>query len=311
MNRVILAHLSLLLLNIIYAANHLLAKGVTPEYLGPDGFILFRAGISAILFLIIYLLFVREKVEKGDWWRLIITGIFGCGLSQLLFFNGLALTSALNVSVLMTSIPIFTVILSYFLLAEKITTFKILGIVIGGIGAVALTTLGKEPEFDSSLGDLMIIANTLVFAAYLVMVKPLMAKYNPITVITYNFVFGAIFVMLYPPMWNDLKQAEFSIFPVNVWLVIGYVVLFSTFLTYLLNVFSLKFLSPSVNGSYVYTQPAFVIILTFLFVYIGWTSDVTGAISLTKILFMIMIFAGVYLISYSTLREKERVSQAE
>lgn len=310
MNRVLLAHISLLCLNIIYAANHLLAKGVTPDYLGPSGFIMFRVGVSSLLFAVIFILFIQEKIDREDWGRLILTGIFGCGLSQLLFFNGLARTSAMNVGVLMTSIPIFTVILSYFFLKEKITRLKSLGVLIGAIGAIALTTLGKEPEFDSTYGDLLILINAFVFAAYLVLVKPLMAKYNPLTVVMYNFIFGMAFVMLYPPMWMDLRVAEFTLFPSGVWLKIGFVVIFSTFLTYLMNVFSLKYLSPSVNGSYVYTQPAFVIILTYVFVYIGWTQDVTGAINMEKIAFMLMIFAGVYLISYSSQREKKRLRSA-
>lgn len=312
MNRVMLAHLALLLLNMIYAANHLLAKGVTPEYLGPDGFILFRAGITAILFSIIFLIFIREKIDRKDWPRLIFTGILGCGLSQLLFFNGLAYTSAMNVGVLMTSIPIFTVILSYFLLHERITKIKVTGVVIGAIGAIALTTLGKQPEFDSLHGDFLIIFNAFIFAGYLVLVKPLMNKYNPITIVTYNFVFGALFVMLYPKMWSDLSVAEFGEFTQEIWLKIGFVVIFSTFLTYLLNVFALKYLSPSVSGSYVYTQPAFVIILTFVFALMNWTEDMTGTITFGKVIFMLMIFSGVYLISYATrLERKERLREGE
>src|SRR5690625_5078648 len=114
MNRIALAHLALLSLNLIYAANHLLAKGVTPDYLGPNGFIIFRMGITTFVFVILHFLFVREKVMKKDLPLLAITGIFGVGLSQLLFFNGIAYTSAMNVGVLLTSIPIFVVILSYF-----------------------------------------------------------------------------------------------------------------------------------------------------------------------------------------------------
>lgn len=297
MNRTLLSHLALLGLNMIYAANHLLAKGVTPDHLGPNGFIFFRVCTTSILFLITYLIFLREKIERKDFLQLFITGILGCGLSQLLFFNGLARTSAINTGVLMTSIPIFTVILSFFILKEKITKYRALGIIIGAIGAIALTTLGKAPAFDSGTGDLLIIANAFVFAAYLVMVKPLMKKYHPVTVATFNFLSGLGFVILYPKLWADLGRADFGAFDQRVWMVIGFVVIFATFITYLLNIFSLKYLSPSVTGSYVYTQPALVILLTYIFTFIGWTDDVTGSINGAKMLFMTMIFTGVYLVS--------------
>lgn len=297
MNKIILSHIALLTLNLIYATNHLLAKGVTPEYLGPDGFIFFRVSITSLIFLMIYLLFYREKVERKDLFKLFYTGMLGCGLSQLLFFNGLARTSAINTGVLMTSIPIFTVILSFFILKEKITKYRALGIIIGAIGAIALTTLGKAPAFDSGTGDLLIIANAFVFAAYLVMVKPLMKKYHPVTVATFNFLSGLGFVILYPKLWADLGRADFGAFDQRVWMVIGFVVIFATFITYLLNIFSLKYLSPSVTGSYVYTQPALVVLLTYIFTFIGWTDDVTGSINGAKLLFMTMIFTGVYLVS--------------
>src|SRR5690554_4891780 len=204
MNKVLLAHLALFAQNAIYGANHLLAKGVTPDYLGPNGFILLRGGITTMLFLIIFLGFIREKVDKKDLFRLAITGLFGVCVNQLFFFNGLALTSPMNVGVIMTSTPILVVLLSYFILKEKITKLKALGAFVGAVGAIALTTVGKAPEFDSSLGDLFIFINALSFGIYLVLVKPLMNKYKPLTVITYNFIFGFIFIMMYPPVWTEV-----------------------------------------------------------------------------------------------------------
>lgn len=312
MNKVILAHLALFTLNAIYGANHLLAKGVTPDYLGPNGFILLRGGVTTVLFLIIFFGFIREKVDQKDLPRLAITGLFGVCLNQLFFFNGLALTSPMNVGIIMTSTPILVVILSYFILKEKITKLKAFGVLIGAVGAVALTTVGQEPEFDSPVGDLYIFINALSFGLYLVLVKPLMSKYKPLTVITYNFIFGFIFIMMYPPVWTDVAVADFSAFPAEIWLKTAYIIIGATFFTYLLNTFALKHVTPNVSGSYIYTQPVLVMFFTFLFAYIGWTENFIGAISLEKILFMLMIFAGVFMISRSSyilrrdLREKEK-----
>jgi len=183
---------------------------------------------------------------------------------------------------------------------------------VGAIGAIALTTIGQQPEFDSSLGDMYIFVNALSFGLYLVLVKPLMNKYKPMTVITYNFIFGFIFIMMYPPVWTDFAAADFSSFPLDIWLKTAYIIIGATFFTYLLNTFALKHVTPSVSGSYIYTQPVLVMFFTFLFAYIGWTEDFIGAISLEKILFMLMIFAGVFMISRSSynlrrdLKERER-----
>jgi drug/metabolite transporter (DMT)-like permease len=300
------AHLALLGVNVLYGANHLLAKGVMPDYLGANAFIFIRISFTAVLFFLLHRLFVREKVERKDLFLLATCGLFGVAINQLFFFNGLEITSAMNAGIIMTSTPILVVILSYFILKERITKLKALGVFLGGIGAIALTLVGKVPKFDSSLGDLFIFINALSFGIYLVIVKPLMSKYNPLTVITYNFLFGWLFVSLYPSTWVDLYSASFATFPLDVWLKISFVVIGATFFTYLLNIYALKHVSPSVSGSYIYTQPALVILFTMFFAYAGWSDDYTKAVTFEKIAYMFMIFSGVYLISRSSYIQRKR-----
>lgn len=295
----------------LYGANHLLAKGVMPDHLGPNAFIFFRASVTTLLFVLIFLIFVRERINMKDLPRLIVTGFFGVAVNQLFFFNGLELSSPINVGIIMTSTPILVVILSYFILNEKITLLKAAGVFIGAIGAVALTTLGKEPGFDSSIGDLFIFINALSFGIYLVIAKPLMNKYNPLTVITYNFMFGFLIISCYPGVWSELSVVDLSQFTDTIWLKVGYVIIGATFFTYLLNIFALKHVSPSVSGSYIYTQPMLVMVFTVLFAYFGWTEDYVGAITLEKIAYMLMIFLGVYLISRSTYLQRKRKAQGK
>ncbi|MEX2483828.1 MAG: DMT family transporter [Brumimicrobium sp.] len=309
MSKVLLAHLALFALNVLYGANHLFAKGVMPDYLGPNVFILFRAFVATVLFVLIFLLFVREKVERKDLFRLAFCGLFGVALNQLFFFNGLELTSAINVGIIMTSTPILVVILSYFLLKERITQLKVIGVLIGAVGAIALTVAGRIKGFDSSLGDLFVFINASSFAVYLVLVKPLMSKYKPMTVITYNFMFGLLFIMAYPEVWFDLSIVNFELFPQSIWLKIGFVIIGATFFTYLLNIFALKHVSPSVSGSYIYTQPVLVMFFTVFFAYLGWTENFVGAITFEKVAYMLMIFTGVYLISRSSYIERKRMKR--
>ena len=300
MNKIIGAHLALLGVNIFYGANHIFAKGVMPDYLGPNAFIFLRVLITSILFLALHRIFIREKVKREDLIRLAICGFFGVAMNQLFFFNGLEITSAINAGIIMTSTPILVVILSFFILKEPITKMKAIGVLIGAVGAIALTIAGRMPGFDSSLGDLFIFINALSFGLYLVLVKPLMKKYNPLTVITYNFLFGLLFILAYPSVLTEVVATDFSMFPASIWYKIAFIVIGATFFTYLLNIYALKHVSPSVSGSYIYTQPVLVIFFTILFAAIGWAEDYSGAITFEKILYMFMIFSGVYLISRSS-----------
>lgn len=306
MKQIILAHLALLGVNVLYGANHLLAKGVMPDFMGPNAFIFFRVSVTTLLFFILFKLFVREKVDKKDFIRLAICGFFGVAMNQLFFFNGLELTSAFNAGVIMTSTPILVVILAFFILKESITLLKSIGVIIGAVGAIALMLVGHVDGFDSSIGDLFILINALSFGIYLVLVKPLMSKYNPLTVITYNFLFGLLFVLAYPSVIEELINTNYAAFPTEILVKIGYVIIGATFFTYLLNIFALKHVSPSVSGSYIYTQPMMVIFFTILFAKIGWSEDYSGSITFEKIAYMLMIFTGVYLISRSTYLQRKR-----
>lgn len=302
MSNAIRAHLALIGVNVFYGANHIVAKGVMPDYLGPNAFIFFRVSITSILFFIFFKLFINEKIDKKDYFKFALCGLFGVTINQLFFFNGLEITSAFNAGIIMTSTPILVVLLAFFILKEQITLVKIIGIVSGAIGAILLTSAGRIPGFDNPTGDLFIFINALSFGLYLVLVKPLMSKYKPLTVITYNFLFGLFFVCCYPNVSQELIETNFNQFNTVIWLRITFVIIGATFFTYLLNIYALKYVSPSVSGSYIYTQPILVIIFTILFGYLGWAEDYSGSISFEKISYMLLIFLGVYLISKGSIK---------
>ena len=104
----------------------------------------------------------------------------------------------------MTINPIMVVILSYFLLKERITWKRSSGVLIGAIGAILLTLTAGTGTGDSGLGDLFILINASSYAIYLVIVKPLMSKYKPITVITWVFTFGLMYILVFPLTIPDL-----------------------------------------------------------------------------------------------------------
>lgn len=275
-----------------------------PTYLTPSVFIFLRAAGATLLFWIFKLLFIREKVERKDLLLMAVCGMFGVAINQLFFFHGLSLTSPVNTGIIMTINPIMVVLLSFFILKEAITLRRSLGILIGATGAILLTLTAGTGTGDSSLGDLFIFINAASYAFYLVLVKPLMKKYAPLTVITYVFSFGLTFVSLYPPTLMELSVTDFSAIPTNIILVIVYVIVGVTFLTYLLTVFGLKHVSPSVSSAYIYLQPVLVMFFAYLLSAIGLADDYTSTITVEKILYMLLIFVGVYITSSSSFSKK-------
>lgn len=303
------AHLALFGVNTLYGASHVLAKGVMPAYLSPNVFILFRVSGAVLLFWMIRLFLKPEKVHRKDLFLLAACGMFGVAVNQLFFFHGLNLSSSINSGIIMAVNPILVVILSFFLLKERITAMKLSGILLGAAGAVLLTLKGGTGKGDSMLGDLFLFINAASYAVYLVIAKPLMKKYSPLTVITYVFSFGLLFVCLFPPVLTECFSVNYSAIPLDAWIKIAYVIVGVTFLTYLLTMYGLKYLSPSVSSAYIYLQPVLVMFFAFTLNAIGIADDYTGTITVEKLLYMIIIFAGVYITSSSE-QLKQRLSKS-
>ena len=289
------AHLALLGANLIYGVNHIIAKGIMPNKIGPSAFIFLRVLGAGILFWIIKS-FIKEKVEKKDFRLLLICGLFGVATNQLLFFHGLNLTSPIDASIIITAVPVMVVIFSAILLKEKITSNKIIGITIGAIGAVLLVWYGKSAVGTSSvLGNIFVLINACSYALYLVLVKPLMKKYNPITVVTWVFLFGFLFV--FPIGLKDAITTDYSAFTLDTYLTVTFVIIGTTFLAYLFNIYALTKVSPSVNGSYIYLQPVISFIMVAIYAFALGHEEYSEDINLIKIVSCLLVIVGVYLIS--------------
>ena len=297
------AHLALFLVNVLYGAGHIIAKGVMPEFLTPSVFIFLRVSGAVIFFWILALLYNNFKIQSKDIPLFILCGLFGVAVNQLFFFHGLNLSSSFNSGIIMSMNPIMVGILSYFLLKEKPTLIKIAGVLLGASGAILLTLKGAVGNGDSIIGDLFLIINAMSYALYLVLAKPLMSRYAPITVITWVFTFGLFFVCIFPSTIPDLVQTDFASIPSEIYLKIVYIIVGVTFFTYLLTIYGLQFLSPTVSSSYIYFQPLLVVLFAFAFSYLNWSADYTNTITFEKIAYMILIFLGVYLTSKSSTKK--------
>jgi drug/metabolite transporter (DMT)-like permease len=294
-SKIFKAHLALLGANIIYGVNYIIAKGIMPHKIGASAFIFLRVVGAGLLFWLIKS-FIKEKVTKKDLGRLALCGLTGVAVNQLFFFHGLNLTSPIDASVILTAVPILVIIFSALILKERITANKLLGLLVGGIGAFLLIWYGSSNTGTSSLlGNLFVFINACSYGLYLVIVKPLMKKYNPITVISWVFLFGFVFV--FPVGINDAINTNFQAFTTHTYVTVAFVIFGTTFLAYLFNIYALKNVSPSVSGSYIYMQPAISFIMVSVYAYWLGHDQYKGDISLVKILSCLLVFLGVFLIS--------------
>ncbi len=284
------AHLALFSVALIYGANYTIAKEVLDnDYIQPLGFILLRVLSGLILFSLVHFLFIKEKIERKDVGKLILCGLFGVAINQMFFFTGLKLTRPINAALIMTVCPIIVLIVSAIILKEAVTVRKLLGIVLGASGAILLILYGEELSFgkDRILGDIMIFVNATSYGIYLVLVKSLMQKYHPFTVVKWVFSIGILFV--FPFGIGELAAVDWSLFKSSTWIAVAYVLIFTTFLAYFLNAYALKMVRASTVSIYIYLQPVLATLVAVLV-----QSD---QLVLQKVVFGLMIFAGVYLVS--------------
>ncbi|MEQ6124288.1 DMT family transporter [Pseudotenacibaculum sp. MALMAid0570] len=299
-SKILKAHLALLGANLIYGANHIIAKGIMPHKIGASAFVFLRIVGAGILFWLLKT-FIKERVAKKDLRRLLICGLLGVATNQLLFFHGLNLTSPIDASIIITAVPILVLVFSFFILKEKITSNKILGVTIGAIGAVLLISTGNSADGTSSLlGNLFVFLNACCYGLYLVLVKPLMKKYNTITVVSWAFLFG--FIFMFPIGIEDVISTDFESFTLHTYLTVAFVIIGTTFLAYLLNTYSLNNVSPSVNGSYIYLQPAISFIMVSIYAYWLGHEQYKEDIGWIKIVSCLLVFLGVFLVSKQSKR---------
>lgn len=291
MNNRFLALLAALAATTIYGLNHTIAKVVMPSYIGAFGFIMLRVVGAATLFWILSLFTTNEKIERKDYPRIFFGALFGMCINMLMFFKGLQLSTPINSGVIVTLTPIIILILSAFFLKEKLTTLKFLGIIMGFSGALLLILYGNTSRVinapNVTLGNSMMLINSICYGSYLIIVKPLTKKYKTITLMKWMFLIGILmtFPITYPEFiavsWNTLPFAA-------IWRM-AFVIVGTTFLTYLFNVYALKTLAVTTIGAFTYLQP----LITILYAVITGNDVLDGI----KISACLLVFLGVYLVS--------------
>ena len=286
-------HLALFSANLIFGLNTPISRTIIPELIDPFSLTFLRLAGSTLLFWLLSLFFKKEHVPVKDIILLFFASIFGIVLNQVPYIAGLSMTSPIDASLVTSMLPIITMLLAALIIREPITWLKAIGVLVGASGAFILIMNSTNGSGKGNLtGDLIILSAALSFALYLTLFKKLISKYSPITTMKWMFLFATI--MSYPVLRKSIAQTDFTSLDASVWLRIGYVVVFATFISYLLIPIGQKTIRPTTLSMYNYMQP-----IVASFVAVGLGMDTFGY---EKIISTVLVFAGVYIVTQSKSR---------
>ena len=279
----------ILLANLFFAINMPVSRELTPEWINPFGLSLFRISFAFISFLILSL-FIKDTSDGftiKEHLILILAGLMGTAANQLSFLAGLSMTSPVDASLIITITPIITMLFAAVIIKEPISFKKASGVMIGMSGAAIILYTARYGHFEQSgtlKGNLVVLISCFVYALYLVIIRPLMAKHSPVHIMKWTFLYGVVIAL---PFTYDKIQINPGA-SITEWIQLGYALVFGTFTAYLLVAFSLKLLRPTTVSMFNYIQPliASSIAIAFGQDVLNWTKPVSA----------LLIFIGVYLV---------------
>ncbi|HSZ24404.1 MAG TPA: DMT family transporter [Cytophagaceae bacterium] len=283
------AHLMLSMAALIGGFNFTISKIIMPGFLKPMSLVIIRGIISILVFSLLHFLFVKEKLQKKDYGRVFLASLFGIVINQITFYEGLNLTSPINASLMMTITPIMVLVVSSLSGKEKMSVTKILGVFLGTAGTILLLLhSNRGPIRGLFAGDILVLINAVSWACFLVTVKPLMQEYNPLTILKWIFFLG--FFLNLPFGYHDFATTNWNLMNAKELWAFAFIICFATLMAYYLNAAVLKYVNPSIAGSYIYLQPLLAGIIAIV-----WGKD---SFNLEKLGYLTIILAGVSLVNF-------------
>ena len=273
-NGIAIGHLACAGAYVIFGINVVVCRDIATEGgLAPIVLFAMRSLVAGGLFWLVSLFGPRERVPWRDLLRLAGAGMLGLFLPQLTFLHAIAHTTPVDLSVMSTTTPIFTMFVAAVFLKEPITWKKALGVALsfGGILWLILqSTFGGSGASETEpVGILYCFANYIVFALYLGTCRPLIARYTVVT--SMKWMFLASFLLAVPFALPHLPQSDFGAY-------------------YLVPV-GQKRIRPTLVSMYGYLQPIIAIAVAI------WTG--MDRLTVTKVLAALLVFAGVWVVNKS------------
>ncbi len=292
--RIATGHLASAAAYVIFGINVVVCRDIaTDGGVAPIVLFAMRSMVAGALFWLASLFAPREAVPPRDLLRLAGAGILGLFMPQLTFLHAIELTTPVDLSIMSTTTPIFTMFVAAIFLKEPITWKKALGVALsfGGILWLILqsTTATTGPSETQPLGIVYCFANYIVFALYLGTCRNLISRYSVVT--SMKWMFLASFILSIPFAMPHLPLTDFTAVPVHVWWEIGFMIFFSTFLAYYLIPIGQQRIRPTLVSMYGYLQPIIAIAVAI------WTG--MDRLTVTKVVAALAVFAGVWVVNQS------------
>lgn len=268
-----------------------------------------RIGGAMLLFWITSFFQKPEHVNHKDMASLFLASLLAIVFNQGCFIFGVSMSSPGDASIITTSMPLWAMVLAALILKEPITGKKVLGIALGAGGALLLI-LGSGKQVQATAadagglaiwGDLLVLLAQLSYAFYIVFYKDFVNKYSLVTIMKWMFTYAFICTIpfsadeLWRTDWESLQFVELA--------GLCFIVVGATYVSYMLVVVGQKALRPTVAGMYNYIQPVVACIVA-----ICWGID---SFNLTKVVAVVLIFGGVYLVTASRSRKEMEAYQKE
>ena len=288
----IVAHLSMFMACAFWGLMAPLGKDAMTHGLDGISMVTFRVVGGACLFWITSLFTEKRHVPLRDKLMFAGAGLFGLVLNQCCYTIGLSITSPVNASIVTTSMPIFAMILSAIILKEPLTGKKAIGVLMGCSGALILILTSAAAVSDKVgdiRGDLLCLGAQFSFALYLSLFNPLIKRYDVFTINKWMFLWASLMILPFTSV--HMAGIEWGSVPVRTWVEAGYVVLFGTYLGYILTMIGQHTLRPTVVSVYNYVQPI-----------VSVSASIVLGISMlqwSQALAVLLVFLGVWLVNKS------------
>jgi drug/metabolite transporter (DMT)-like permease len=247
-------HLALIAVQLMFGTWPILGK-VVLRVMSSNALVGFRViGAASALLLLRRKSAEFRKMSKRDVGVLVLCSMLGVVLNQFLFVKGLSLTTVINATLLSTTIPAFTLLVSILLGFDRVSLRRIIGILLAAAGVIYLVDpLRADFSAQTRAGNLLLVINSLLYGSYIAISKDIFKRYGALNVITWIFAIAAIVTL--PISAYSLSQTGLQNVTAEVWLAIAYIVIVPTVIAYYLNAWALTRVLPSTVASYIYLQP--------------------------------------------------------
>lgn len=296
------AHIAVFAANILFGLNNPVSRSLMPEIIDPIALTYFRILGGASLFWISALFIKPEKIPFKDIVLLFFAAFFSLTANQIPFFIGLSKTSPIDASIVVTTLPIVSMLLAAIIIKEPITFKKALGVIVGASGALFLILNENVAHVGQGnlTGNIIVFCAVISFSLYLNIFKNLIPKYSPFTIMRWMFLFAGI--QCYPFCHNAIAGFDPGLLTGTVLWRVAYIVFFASFISYLLLAVGQKMLLPTTLSMYNYVQP---IIASLVAIFMG-----LDAIGYEQIVATVLVFVGVYIVTQSKTRAQMEAEKA-